>query len=202
MCSEFGHLETVAISTNTEMAIVQYSTKEQAMQAKSGLDKSPVVCGVSITVDFISEQRASNFVLKQQQAVVEDGTTQSVVSESQWLSQPEALPTPSAALGGSGSTLANGSHWEGMGLVGQFSQSCETPTTANCNSQNSGSKTDPTVLWSNSGFLPGLTSPWSNHPQTESALFPSSSSSSSSKQETAAMSSSPSLSTYLPNGLF
>ena len=199
VCSEFGHLETVAINADSETAVVQYSTREQAMQAKIGLDKSPVVCGVSITVDFVSKQKASNFVAKQQQQQQQqqvDGSTTQSGTQDQW--SGETRPATSGSSGGGGG-LANGrSHWDGMSL-GQFSQSHST-TAATSSSGPPGSGEAATTPWSNSGFLPGLTSPWSSQPHTESALFPSSTST---KQETAGtMSSSLSLSTYLPNGLF
>lgn len=164
------------------------------MQAKSGLDKSPIVCGVTISVDFISEHKASAFMTQPQQKV--DGAAQPTLQD-QWLSQTEPGPPGSTSSSG----LANGSHWDSMGLVGQFSQTT-APTTATTSSHISscGGEAGPTnTLWSNSGFLSGLASPWSSTPRTESALFPSSSGS---KQEPATMSSSPSLSTYLPNGLF
>ena len=166
------------------------------MQAKSGLDKSPIVCGVTISVDFISEHKASVFMTQPQQQV--DGAAQQTLQD-QWLSQTEPGPPGSSSTS---SGLANGSHWDSMGLVGQFSQTTAptTATTTSSHISSGGAEAGPTnTLWSNSGFLSGLASPWSSTPRTESALFPSSSGS---KQEPATMSSSPSLSTYLPNGLF
>ena len=202
MCSEFGHIESLAIVPNSETAIVQYSSKEQAVLAKSGLDKSPIVCGVTVSVDFISEQKASVFITGQQQQQQHvDGGEQPAVRE-QWLSKSE----PGQSEGPASGQLADGSHWDNMGMVGRFSQTNTPPTNTTSSSMGrdrgggEGSE-PPNTPWSNSGFLPGLTSPWSSTPATESGLFPSSSSSSS-KQEPATMSSSPSLSTYLPNGLF
>ena len=165
------------------MAVVQYSTKEKAVEAKIGLEKSPIICGVTVIVNFVSEQRASHFVIQlQQQQQQADGPTS---LHDQWLSRAEH----SSASGGG---LANGSRWDSLGRFPQ-------PHTASSSSTNDRETSgDPApTMWSNSGFLSGLTSPWSNQPQTESALFPPSS-----KQEPATMSSSPSLSTYLPNGLF
>ena len=67
VCNEFGMLQSVALSRASETAVVQYPSKEQAMQAKTGLDKSPVICGVNVMVDFASETEVSSFLASRTQ---------------------------------------------------------------------------------------------------------------------------------------
>lgn len=152
------------------------------MQAKAGLDKSPVICGVSVAVDFMSDDQVSNLIIQQQQQRT------SGQGNSKWPTQNNPAPQPV------NSGLVNGSHWDSIGQAH-----------ANSNSSNSDVSVDTTIattaLWSGNSFLSGISSPWSNHPpSTESAPFPSSTGIG--KHDPPTISSSPSLSTYLPNGLF
>lgn len=184
VCSEFGLVESVSLHPDTETAVVQFSSKDQAMQAKAGLDKSPVICGVSVAVDFMSDDQVSNLIIQQQQRASGQGNMQ----HSKWPTQNNPAPQP----GNSG--LVNGSHWDSIGQ----------PRT-NSNGSNSDRSVDTTIatttLWSGNSFLSGISSPWSNRPPaTENAPFPSSTGIG--KHEPPTISSSPSLSTYLPNGLF
>lgn len=159
------------------------------MQAKSGLDKSPIVCGVAVTVDFVSEEKAMKIISQHRQ-------TPDTLLQDRWLSSPaQSGQTPQTP-----SRMTNGSQWDSHDLGLQTpGQTLPSSSASSANSAGHHTDTDPAppTLWSNSGFLPGLTSPWSRQPQTESSLFPSSNN----RQELAAMSSSPSFSTYLPNGL-
>lgn len=182
VCSEFGLVESVSLHPDTETAIVQFSSKDQAMQAKAGLDKSPVICGVSVAVDFMSNDKVSNLIIQQQQ---QRASGQGTMQHSKWPTQNNPAPQPR------NSGLVNGSHWDSIG---------QAP--ANSNGSNSDDTTiATTTLWSGNSFLSGISSPWSNQPPaTESAQFPSSTGIG--KHEPPVISSSPSLSTYLPNGLF
>lgn len=177
----------------SETAIVQYATKEQAMQAKSGLDKSPVICGVSVAVDFASDERVSDFLVEQQQQHHRQQSNSSLQQSSQdkWLSSgnpPNAVEN-------------SGPNWDNMNL-GQFPQTHTTTNSISSSSRSSETESTTTnTLWTDSTFLPGLSSPWSSQPQGELALFPTSGREAG-KPEPAKMSSSSSLSTYLPNGLF
>lgn len=178
-------VESVSLNPDAETAIVQFSSKDQAMQAKAGLDKSPVICGISVAVDFMSEDKVSNFIIQQHQ---KRASGQGTMQHTKWPTQNNPTPQPV------NSGLVNGSHWDSIGQ-----------THTNSNSSNSDGSDDTTVasttLWSGNTFLSGISSPWSNHPPaTESTLFPSSTGMG--KQEHPAISTSPSLSTYLPNGLF
>ena len=182
MCSEFGILESVVFSPSIETALVQYSSKEQAMQAKTGLDKSPVICGVSVAVDFVSEDKVSNFLLQLQQHQRAGGRSSAQKSRNsshdKWIT---------AQPGNSG--LVSSSRWDSMKLA-------QPRTNTSSNSDGGSSKSAAAAaLWSGNAFLPGLSSPWSSQPPP--AEF-----ASSDKQEPPAMSNNPSLSTYLPNGLF
>lgn len=190
VCSEFGILKTVVLIPGTERAFVQYANKDQAMQAKIGLDKSPVICGVSVAVDFVPEEKVSGLVHAQQQqqsqmSGVNGPRHQKSSSHDNW-------SNPSPLSPGSGS-LHNSSHWDNLGKFPH--------PPANMSDEVGGDKdTTANALWSNSTFLHGLSSPWSTQPQPDSALFPSTTTTG--KQEPPGMSSSPSLSNYLPNGLF
>ena len=191
VCSEFGKLESVAFNPETETAIVQYASKEQAMQAKSGLDKSPVICGVTVAVDFVSDERVSSSFIQQQQQLHQNVLgSHSSAAHNKWPAQSNAKPPPAGNSG-----LVNGSHWHS----GNLGHSAQTQATTGSNSDGDSDKSSAIAasLWSGNSFLPGLSSPWSSQPQPESALFPSGS-----KPEPATMSTSPSLTTYLPNGLF
>lgn len=194
VCSEFGMLESVVFSRETETAVVQYTSKEQAMQAKSGLDKSPVICGVTVVVDFVSEEKvASLFIHQQQHSHQKMSGSRSSAAHDKWLAQSSANPPPAGNSG-----LVNGSHWDSRNL-GHSAQT-QTSTGSNNDGDSDKSNAAAATLWSGNTFLPGLSSPWSSQPQPESALFPSGTRAG--KQEPANMSNSPSLNTYLPNGLF
>lgn len=181
VCSEFGRVQSVTINPTTESAIVKYTTKEDAMQAKSGLDKSPVICDVNVCVDFATSEDVSDFYSQTQLAgSIGSGPAQST-SQEKWFGSDKTNPPGTA-------TLMNGSRWEGVDL-GRHTQT------------EARSSETPSALWSNNAFLPGLSSPWANHCSPSSNAYPLSSAGEKS-EEHPPMSSSPSLSTYLPNGLF
>lgn len=182
VCSEFGMVQSVAINPSTESAIVKYTTKEDAMQAKSGLDKSPVICDVNVCVDFATTEDMSDFYSQTQLAgSVSSGPAQSTSQEKWFGSDKTNLPGPT--------TLMNGSRWDGVDL-GHHART-----------EAGGSETPSAALWSNNAFLPGLSSPWANHRSPSSNAYPLGTTGDKS-EEHPPMSSSPSLSTYLPNGLF
>ena len=177
MCSEFGILETVTLSRDSETAFVQYANKEHAIQAKSGLDKSPVICGVTIVVDFVSEEKVSSFFFQQSHQKQMAGSLSSVRHD-KWST---ANPQPAGNSGGHIGANRN--------LKRHSAQTHDNP-------RNNTNETNAGVLWSGNAFLPGLTSPWGSQTQVEPALTRAD------KQDPPTVSSSPSLSTYLPNGLF
>ena len=182
VCSEFGRVQSITINPSTESAIVKYTTKEDAMQAKSGLDKSPVICDVSVCVDFATTEDVSDFYSQTQLAgSISSGPAQTTPQE-KWFSSDKTNPPGTT-------TLMNGSRWDRVDL-GHRAQT-----------EAGGSETPSAALWSNNAFLPGLSSPWANHRSPSSNAYPLGTAGDKS-EEHPPMSSSPSLSTYLPNGLF
>ena len=189
VCSEFGILQSVVLAPDTDSAFVQYASKEQAMQAKSGLDKSPVICGVDVAVDFVPEEKLSIILPTQQQ---QQSRMTGIRSPRHQQSSRDNWSNPNPRPPASGG-VHNGSHWDNLR---QFPH----PPTSTSNKGGGDKGTTANAFWSDSTFLSGLSSPWSTQPQPESALFPSSTTPG--NQEPPVMSSSPSLSNYLPNGLF
>ena len=61
VCSEYGSLQTCLINPASECALVHYNDQEEAIQAKTGLDKHPSICGINVMADFAAEADISYF---------------------------------------------------------------------------------------------------------------------------------------------
>ena len=186
VCNEFGRVHSLSISPSSDLALVSYSSREEAMQAKSGLDKSPVICGTSVCVDFALPEDFSNFHSQtplpgRGHSLSAAGTA--VRTQEKWPNSDKAH-TPGVAP-----TLKNGSRWEG---------DVDLP---HCTPRSEADRDTSATLWSNNAFLSGLSSPWANHHTASSSSYPPSTSRDK-PEENHTLSSSPPLATYLPNGLF
>ena len=190
MCSEYGKVLTCSLNSFNESVLIRYSTKEEAAMAKSGLERNPSICGVYITPYFASEADISSF---SDQRTPSNISLSSAIgmSSSSWL--PERLP-PSF----------------------HHQQQVKKPTSlwgaepvAGGNAPGDGGQMS---LWGNNTSsggtgLTGLTSPWSSSvlPPTPSQQLPYQQEESNNPGQlssSSAISSSPPLSTFLPNGLF
>ena len=188
MCSEFGRVHSLSISPSSDVALVSYSSREEATQAKSGLDKSPVICGINVCVDFALPEDLSNF--HSQTTLPGRGHSLSAAGTAP-RAQEKWSNSNKAHTSGAAPALKNGSRWEGAVDLSHCTPRSEIEAGRDASA----------ALWSNNAFLSGLSSPWGNHHTASSSTYPPSTSGDKPK-ENHTLSSSPPLATYLPNGLF
>ena len=165
-------VQSCVISPALESALIRYNTKEEAMQAKIGLDKNPTICGVSVAVDFATELDIDGFFDKLSVSKNGVGDSMSNTLEEatpEWFTKPIGADTDDSAK-------EEPAQWDDPGV---------TFTTSTAHTRDAGTPS----LWSDSAFLPGLASPWHNIATNREG------------GDLSNIGGSPSLSTYLPNGL-
>ena len=152
--------------------------------AIAGLQKNPVICGVAVKPRFASEADLSAFF-------VNPKTSSSKASSSSWLPEP-ATPSPSYSQSSSQPTpLSLSSSTWGPPALGGFSSA----------SMSGSSVESPSSVWGTGGsdeggLLTGMVpNPWATSSQRPHQDLLQ-------QEEAANYSTSPSLSTLLPNGLF
>ena len=202
MCSEFGAIQTCIINPVMESALIHYSTCDEAIQAKSGLDKNPTICGVNITSDFATNADIGTF-FEQLTTPSEDAS----VSATGRLNMPSALAetTPSWFTDSLGEerTLSPPSSTAHTSAADEGHNSAppkwdDPPYPFNCDTTPMASMSGATTattgnrsLWSDGSFLPGLPTPWRNNFTQGNHE----------SEDPNTITGSPSLSTFLPNGL-
>ena len=55
VCGEYGMVQNCIMSPNMDLAFVKYFSQGDSMKAKMGLESNPNICGIVVSVDFISE---------------------------------------------------------------------------------------------------------------------------------------------------
>ncbi|XP_019849214.1 PREDICTED: trinucleotide repeat-containing gene 6B protein-like isoform X2 [Amphimedon queenslandica] len=182
VCSEYGKVLACTINSFNESVLIRYSTKEEAALAKSGLDRNPSICGVYVNPQFASEADISSFS-DQRTPSSNISLSSAFGMSSSWL--PQRLPHPSpqpvkkpASLWGTDSRTSSSSDSSQMSLWGTSDSS--------------------------STGLTSLSSPWGNSvlPPTPSQPLPTAAQREEGSSHQSTVSSSPPLSTFLPNGLF
>ncbi len=189
VCSEYGILQSCIIDTATESALVQYAGQDEAIMAKTGLDKNPSIGGISVVIDFAAEADVRKFyeLLDPKSLNSCDSARNAPGETPEWYDDPiSAEPDNPPTIPGRGSLRTDNapapSKWgEDPGLT--FTA---TPTETVDQPSPTGAS-----LWSDNGFLPGLASPWHTNLTDSHA-----------REVRPAPGSGPVLSTFLPNGLF
>lgn len=172
VCSVFGTLKVCYTHQQSECSLLCYSSIEEAVQAKTVLDKNPMVNGVPVTVQFASESTikeiCENLQLRLDAEQHEDSTEQqtwgftassqanqnlpnsatlpniSFSAPSQWDS-PAQAPVPSSMDNNNNSNSGTISSGGGNSSFTRQTSELSTPGSS---------------VWSDGGFLSGFSSPW------------------------------------------
>ena len=186
-------------------ALICYRSKEEAMQAKLGLEKNSFISGANILPSFASEKVIATFAEQRTPSHSYGLPPPPQNPASSWLSPSDHISSPQRMIPSIGGTRtpfntnhtmqpsqqehlvrtepANSSMW------GREFSAPGGPTMSAPGSSNS--------VWSNRGILPGISTPW--NAQSNNNTMPEGGADDNSSN---LMGTSPSLSTLLPNGLF
>ena len=170
VCSEFGVLKVCYTSHQSECALLCYSSIEEAVQAKTALDKNPTISGIPITVQFASESTIKEICEQlqlrldsdqQQQQQTKDGK-QSPWGFSTSLQANQSLLNSAALPNISYSTSSQWeSHTQAPSPLYQSSlDSNGGGGSSHFSHQNSELSTPGASVWSDGGFLSGFSSSW------------------------------------------
>ena len=199
VCSECGVFQSCMINPALEIALIRYNSCDEAILSKTGLDKNPTICGVDVTSDFAADTDIATFFeqLKEEAGMAAAGglNMPSALGEvaQSWYSGPldrDGPTLPPSSLPSAHTTD------EGPNKAPLKWDDPPTPFSSNPSTMAGMSGATTTAvgdnsLWSNGGFLPGLPTPWCNnftHGNQDG-------------EDHSAISGSPSMSTFLPNGL-
>jgi RNA recognition motif-containing protein len=175
VCSEYGKVMTCLFNPFNETALIQYSTRDEVALAKVGLERNPSICGVYVQPHYATEHDIAMFT---------DRRTPSNPSL--------ALSSALNMSGAPGPWFNDQSHRPHKPPAASLWGSNDDVAIGNTHSNNGGSSGS---VWSNGGTtLPGIVSPW-NVPRPSQPHHQD-------RDDSNAISTSPPLSTFLPNGLF
>ena len=62
VCREYGMVQSCITSPNMDLAFVKYASQTDSMKARIGLEGNPNICGVMVSVDFISEAEVAGLL--------------------------------------------------------------------------------------------------------------------------------------------
>ena len=154
-----------------ETVLIQYSTKDEAALAKAGLEKNPSICGVYVLPSYASETEIIAF------------------TEQRTPSNPSVSFTSTLDV-----TTMPWLHDQHKHVPKKPSTSLwgvsEVDTVASTQSNNSSNS-----VWSNGSSFSGISTPWNVIGQQQNSTT------SRDRDDTNVTSTSPPLSTFLPNGL-
>lgn len=145
----------------SKLALVCFTTIEEAIQAKTGLDKNPFIAGILVSAQFASEANIKELC---QQFQVSLDAEQRERENKGWPGHSTSSGGPAAPSNGkqhpqnaplslanlNSSAIATTPQWEGHtpGGFGHYAR------------QNSEVSTPGSSMWSDGGFLSGVSSPW------------------------------------------
>ena len=208
VCSEYGALQTCLINLASECALICYSSKEEAIQAKTGLDKNPSICGINVVADFAAETDLGYFYEKEEGNIIPPRVGMSEESTPSWFNEPIRGEMNSETLAAATEEgTAKPSKWDDpsySSLPMMLPPGVASETSTHVTANSTPTPTSGSSLWGDGSFLSGLASPWRENVnfgtigQGRGGLGQESGSS-----NAAAISNSggSSLSTFLPNGL-
>lgn len=145
----------------SELALICFNSIEEAVQAKTGLDKCPSISGVLIMSQFASEGDIKELCEQFQMSHSADRREERRGEGQGWpshsssdtkLSHPTTMAPTSLPLSAVAATWDN-----------------HTPSPAHFSRQQSSNVSTPGSMWSDGGFLSGFSSPWLSSGPTSSA---------------------------------
>ena len=173
VCGEYGVVRVCHTDHPSELALVCFNSLEEAVQAKTGLDKNPSVSGVSVMAQFASEGDIKE--LCEQFQLTHSTSAESSKREAAGGRRGSAPVWPSHAPSSSSSssnTEAKLSHHVSSSMtptpsslplsaVAATWNDNHTPSPAQFSRQQSSDLSTPGSMWSDGGFLSGFpSSPW------------------------------------------
>lgn len=173
MCSAFGVLKVCYMHHQSECALLCYSSIEEAVQAKTALDKSPTINGIPFTVQFASESAIQEICEQLQLRLDSDQQHQQPKDDKQSSWGFNASSQANQSLPNS-ATLPNipysaSSQWESRTQTptSLYPSSLDNNASSGGGSshfshQNSELSTPGSSVWSDGGFLSGFSSSWHN----------------------------------------
>ena len=152
---------------------MRYSSKEEAALANAGLEKNPMVCGVRVISSLASERDVASFTELRTPSKPTLGLTSSLeVGNPSWLLDSRAKQPSPTSMSMPQGGSRSPSLWGTAGSGTTSKPSNPLPAPE---------------TWSNTGLLQGISNPWNSEAQGD---------------EMTVTSTTPPLSTFLPNGLF
>lgn len=187
----------------TGSALVFYQSKEEAMQAKLGLEKNPIICGISVQPSFATEKTISSVIAQRTpgHAPYNHHPSPHVDSASAWLPSSESLISPSktplqsSRIGSLGSSNNRSSFVSTIPVgPGRHNNQPKKDWNQDQLTAPGGPTPSSSSVWNSGGILPGISNAWSTQSNNNTA--------NSMDPEDTVSGTSPSMSTFLPNGLF
>ena len=184
------------MNTFNGSALVYYRSKEEAFQAKAGLEKNHIICDANIQPLFATEKTVMTFSSQHTPSHSYYNHTPSVEPPSPWLASnhlpsPQHPPRIPASISSGRSSFSSASsrsehmgNKEGGSSWGQEFSAPGGPVLTGTSSS----------VWSNNGILPGISTPWGTQSNNVAG--------SEGDDPASLVGTSPSISTFLPNDLF
>lgn len=153
VCCEYGTVRVCHTHYQSELALICFSSVDEAINAKAGLDKNPSISGVSVSAYFASEAN-----IKELCEQLQVGINSEQHQRRGWPSDAhsESVETTSVVTHKTSLTLSDVS-----GSTTNAQWESHTPVSAPFSRQTSDMSTPgSSSMWSDGGFLSGFSSPW------------------------------------------
>ena len=194
--------------------LVYYRSKEEALQAKLGLEKSPFVNSTNIQVSFASEKTLATFSDQHTPShTYSHAPSGRMDSSSSWLPSDPAMmvpPSPQQKMPTVGSKSSFNTAMTPSRQEHQYQQQfTRKDSTSSVWSREFSAPGGPvpvmsgsSSVWSSGGILPGISSPWGMQSSNTNTVSEGGGVGGGVEDTSALTGTSPSMSTFLPNGLF
>lgn len=150
VCCEYGTVRVCHTLHQSELALICFSSMDEAIQAKAGLDKNPSISGVPISAHFASEANIKELCEQLQVGINSE--------------QHQHRGWPSDARSESVETTSVVTHKTSLTLSDVSSSTApaqwESHTPASTPFSRQTSEMSSSSMWSDGGFLSGFSSPW------------------------------------------
>ena len=141
----------------SEFAIICFCSTEEAIQAKTGLDKSPSISGVLVSAQFASESNIKEIC---EQLQINIGTEQQQENKGWSGAIEKSNPT---SIQTSSSLTNSSAQWESDNPGGvPYPSTLDNPFTRQTSEMSVASTPGSSSMWSEGGFLSSFSSSWYN----------------------------------------
>ena len=192
MFSKYGAIKEWIVCPASDCVLLSYQSTEDSIRIKEYIDNNSDLLGINVIVQFASKADV-DLIIEQSRMVSPRSRFHGSSSGTARLPPPEDLSSASPCTPFSTAVLA--SEWD----------TSDSNAPSSLGRQSSDATTPGSSLWSDSGFLSGLSSPWHGSLTVPGAAVTSSTTSpqtsTGTEGEQLHTSSNPSISPFLPNGL-